>query len=74
MKYSIAATIRTGKPSFLGKLAQDKATLRAETARMVRAYERNGGLVTVCRPGVAQGASFTRNKSPFNNLRGVPAE
>ena len=71
MKYSIAATVRTGKRSFIGKLAQDKATARIQLERMVLAYGRDNGMITVCRPGIAKGASFNRNQHPRNGLKGV---
>lgn len=58
----------------LYKLPDSKAELRAAVAYEVNEFLECGGTITVCPPGVAQGASFSRNKSPFNNLKGVPAE
>lgn len=34
-------------------------------------FLKDGGVVTVCRPGVAVGASFTTNKHPRNSIVGA---
>jgi hypothetical protein len=34
-------------------------------------YLHEGFEVTICKLGVARGASFSRNQHPFNGLRGV---
>lgn len=59
------------KPTRLYSMAVPKKFLRATLAQMTDEFLARGGKITVCRPGVAQGASFGRNKSPFNKLRGV---
>jgi hypothetical protein len=50
-------------------LRNNKKELSAQVKALTAGYIARGGKINVCRPGVAQGASFSRNKSPFNNLR-----
>jgi len=52
-------------------LRDKKNELSAQVKALTAGFIARGGTVTVCRPGVAQGASFSRNKSPFSGLRGV---
>lgn len=48
-----------------------KANLREVLGILTRNFLRTGGEITVCQPGIAPGASFSRNQHPRNGLRGV---
>lgn len=52
-------------------MPNSKAHLSDYVELMVLDFLERGGSITQCRPGIAQGASFTRNTSPFNKLQGV---
>ena len=68
---SLALSRAPDRSVFLGKLADDKASLRAEIAMPIAAYSSDNGVIHVCRPGVAVGASFTPNKHPRNSIVGA---
>jgi len=51
------------KPTFTGPLSDNKSVLRHEVDLLTWAFTL-GGTITVCRPAIAQGASFSRNQRP----------
>jgi len=65
---SLSAT--AGRSVFTGKLASAKQALRAEVKMLTRLYSRDGGVIHVCRPAIAYGASFSRNQHPRSTVRG----
>jgi len=50
--------------SFRGKMSSKKNELRAEVQMVTGLYGARGGVITVCKPGVAYGAEFSRNQRP----------
>lgn len=71
IRKSLTLSHAAGRSVFTGKLADDKTSLRAEVAMLTAAYSRDNGVIHVCRPGVAVGASFTQNKHPRNSIVGA---
>lgn len=54
-------------------LRDEKAELRRQLRALTLGFIARGGRITVCRPGVARGAEFSRNQHPKNGLMGVTA-
>lgn len=61
---SIKFSNETGIFTFTGKLASAKRELRLQIDLLISSFELNGGEVTVCKPAIAYGASFSRNQHP----------
>lgn len=66
----ISKSLAAGRSVFTGKLASTKEALRAEVEMLTRLYSRDGGVIHVCRPAIAYGASFSRNQHPRSTVRG----
>lgn len=64
MQKSLTLSLAAGRSVFTGKLASTKAMLRAEVKMFTHLYSLDGGVITVCEPAVAYGASFSRNQHP----------
>jgi len=61
---SLTLSAAAGRSMFTGKLASAKQALRAEVEMLTRLYSRDGGVINRLPPGVAYGASFSRNQHP----------
>ena len=64
MQKSLTLSLAAGRSMFTGKLASAKAALRDEVDMLTRLYSRDGGVIHVCKPAIAYGASFSRNQHP----------
>ncbi len=64
MQKSLTLSLAAGRSVFTGKLASAKAALRDEVDMLTRLYSRDGGVIHVCKPAIAYGASFSRNQHP----------
>ena len=71
LRKSLTPSHAAGRSVFTGKLADDKASLRAEVAMLTTAYSRDNGVIHVCRPAVAVGSGFSPNKHPRNGIVGA---
>lgn len=56
---------------FFELMETEKRELHFQMECAVADFLDNGGKITVCPPGVARGASFSRNQHPRNGLKGV---
>ena len=61
---SLTLSAAAGRSMFTGKLASAKQALRAEVEMLTRLYSRDGGVIHVCKPAIAHGASFSTNQRP----------
>lgn len=68
---SLTLSIAAGHSVFIGKLASAKEALRAEIEMLTRLYSRDGGVIHVCPPAIAYGASFSRNQHPHSSVTGA---
>lgn len=71
LRKSLTLSHAASRSVFTGKLADDKASLRAEATMLTAAYSRDNGVITICPPAVAIGSGFTPNKHPRNRIVGA---
>jgi len=73
LRKNLTLSLAAGRSVYTGKLASTKEALRNEIIMLITLYLRDGGVINVCKPAIAHGASFSRNQHPRSPIKGVLA-